>query len=172
MDDGIEVAEVAVSLATAKASAIARQSRSTVVIGADTIVAMSGKQYGKPSDADDARLMLEELRGKSHAVITGVAIVAGENIISGHRSTLVNMRDYDVSEITNYITSGSPLDKAGSYGIQDESFMPAASIEGCYLNVVGLPLCLTGELMVSVGLITGADSPACPNHDGIPGLTP
>jgi predicted house-cleaning NTP pyrophosphatase (Maf/HAM1 superfamily) len=79
------------------------------------------------------------------------------------------MRGYTPEEAGAYIRGGSPLDKAGAYGIQDEPFSPASSISGCYLNVVGLPLCLTFRLLVSTGVLAGDYSPACSAHDVIGG---
>jgi MAF protein len=168
--DGLPAAELAVALAKAKALAVATDLSDATVIGADTVVSQDGALYAKPQNADDAHRMLRELAGRSHTVITGVAVVANGEMVSGHKSTIVNMRDYDAVEIAAYVESGSPLDKAGGYGIQDESFMPAASIEGCYLNVVGLPICLTGDLLSNAQVIRNADRPMCAGHDLLPGL--
>ena len=167
---GLPAAELAVALAEAKARAVATETPDATVIGADTVVSSAGVLYAKPQDAEDAHRMLRELGGRSHTVITGVAVVANGELVSGHKSTIVNMRDYDAVEIAAYVESGSPLDKAGGYGIQDESFMPATSIEGCYLNVVGLPICLTGELLLSAQVIDDTDRPTCADHNLLPGL--
>jgi MAF protein len=169
--EGLVAAELAVALAEAKARAVAREMPDAAVIGADTVVSKNGVLYAKPQHSDDAHRMLRELAASSHTVITGVAVVANSELLSGHVSTIVNMRNYDAVEIANYVESGSPLDKAGGYGIQDESFMPVASIEGCYLNVVGLPICLTGELLSSAQIISSADHPTCAGHNSLRGLS-
>jgi MAF protein len=160
--------ELAVALATDKARAVAAHRPDAVVMGADTVVEHCGRLLGKPSDAQKATAMLSALRGAEHTVITGVAVVSGGTIRTGSRSTLVKMREYDDSELQRYVTSGSPLDKAGGYGIQDQAFMPAKSISGCYLNVVGLPLCLAEELLQEAGAGSLATSAPCMPHDVIP----
>lgn len=138
-------------VAEMKASA-ALVDRQGVAIGADTIVVLDGQALGKPGDADEARSMLERLRGRRHEVVTGVAVVNSE---TGSRyvttvTTTVWMRDYGDDEIAAYVAQGEPFDKAGSYAIQSESFRPVARIQGCYLNVVGLPAC---ELIQGLRLI-------------------
>lgn len=137
-----------------------------VVLGADTIVvAKKGGEFseilGKPASEEDARTMLERLRAEEHRVITGLALIAVVRAEDGSYSpgaewteavsTAVWMRDYADEEIAAYIRSGSPLDKAGAYGIQDRDFSPVERIEGCYLNVVGLPLCRVAAGLASPG---------------------
>ena len=168
--EGLNAIDLAVALAEAKARAVASDMPDATVIGADTVVSKNRVLYAKPEDAEDARRMLRELSGRSHTVITGVAIVANGQVVSGHQSTIVNMRDYDADEIAAYVESGSPLDKAGAYGIQDTSFIPATSIAGCYLNVVGLPMCLISKLMVRALLFDDSAPAACPNHNVLPGF--
>jgi len=97
---------------------------------------------GKPADAAGARAMLTALRGRPHRVLTGLALAQDDRIVwSSVIQTTVWMRAYGDDEIERYIASGRPLDKAGAYGIQDGGFQPVERIEGCYTNVVGLPLC-------------------------------
>ena len=124
-----------------------------VVVGGDTVVVADGRILGKPADADEARAMLRTLRGREHQVITGVCLLdlASRRITTEAVETRVWMRDYSDDEIERYVRSGSPLDKAGAYGIQDESFHPADRIEGCYLNVVGLPLCAVARGLRTLG---------------------
>ncbi|MHB1413881.1 MAG: Maf family protein [Chloroflexota bacterium] len=166
-----EPAEVmAQRLAEAKASAVARRVTPRYVIGADTVVVHGTEVLGKPVDATDATRMLRDLRGREHAVISGVAVVdrvAGRTI-AGSLRTRVMMRDYADDEIARYVAAGEPFDKAGGYAIQDPDFRPVASIEGCYLNVVGLPLCLLLYLLWEAGLDVSPPPPAvvsphCPN---------
>ncbi len=159
----------AARLATGKAQAVALRHPESIVLAADTLVVLDGQILGKPADPDEARDMLRQLRGREHEVITGVAVAYGENLAVDTETTSVNMRGYAPEEVEAYITGGSPLDKAGAYGIQDEPFSPASSITGCYLNVVGLPLCLTSRLLVSAGALAGVYSPVCTTHDVIGG---
>jgi septum formation protein len=122
-----------------------------LVITADTTVLLEGESLGKPRDKAHAAELLRTLRGRWHHVITGV-VVSGE--IEGKRvmqsascTTPVLMRDYSEAEIAAYVASGDSMDKAGGYGIQHPGFQPTERIDGCYLNVVGLPLCAVTELL-------------------------
>lgn len=135
--------QTATRLALAKAEAAASQGGTAVVVAGDTVVVDRGTILGKPGDPAEARAMLRRLRGRWHEVITGLALI---DLPTGRRdvsavTTRVRMRDYSDEEIERYVRSGSPLDKAGAYGIQDAAFHPVERIAGCYLNVVGLPLC-------------------------------
>ncbi len=122
-----------------------------LVITADTTVLLDGKVLGKPRDRDDARELLLSLRNRWHHVVTGVAVSRLSNgkpeIYSASRATPVLMRPYSEEEIAAYIATGDPLDKAGAYGIQHPDFQPTERINGCYLNVVGLPLCTLVDLL-------------------------
>lgn len=122
-----------------------------IVITADTTVLFGGQVLGKPRDAKHARQLLLSLRGRWHHVITGVAVSYVENATSVIRSancvTPVRMRRYSEEEIAAYIATGDPMDKAGAYGIQHPAFQPTERIDGCYLNVVGLPLCVLVDLL-------------------------
>lgn len=122
-----------------------------LVITADTTVILDGKELGKPRDKSHARELLQALRGRWHHVVTGVvacAIQDGRVVLhSDSCSTPVLMRAYSDEEIDAYITTGDPLDKAGAYGIQHPQFQPTERIDGCYLNVVGLPLCVLVALL-------------------------
>lgn len=131
-------------LSLAKARAVAVRLREpAVVVGADTTVAADGQALGKPSDADDALRMLRLLRGRAHQVYTGVALVEtpGGRTQSWATESQVWMRSYDEADIQAYIATGDPFDKAGAYAIQHPVFRPVARVEGCYANVMGLPLC-------------------------------
>jgi len=122
-----------------------------LVITADTTVLIDGQELGKPRDAAHARELLLTLRGRWHRVVTGVvvsAMIDGQLRLYGASCTTpVLMRDYSEEEIDAYVASGDPLDKAGAYGIQNPQFQPTARIAGCYLNVVGLPLCALVDLL-------------------------
>lgn len=125
-----------------KAEDIARQIHNGIIIGADSVVVLHNKILGKPKDANDAYQMLELLSGKVHQVYTGFTIIKKPQhiVIKDHEVTHVKFRNLEAWEIEQYIASGQPLDKAGSYGIQDDGAVFVESITGCYYNVVGLPI--------------------------------
>ncbi|OQA81721.1 MAG: Maf-like protein YhdE [bacterium ADurb.Bin243] len=121
-----------------------------LVIGADTIVVLNGEVLGQPAGADDARRMLKLLSGTANQVITGVAVISlkdGQKTIhKAFESTLVYFKQLAESEIERYIATGEPLDKAGAYGIQGLASLFVEEIEGCYFNVVGLPIMRLSKL--------------------------
>lgn len=140
-----------------------------LVITADTTVLLDGTELGKPRDPAHARELLRMLRGRWHRVITGVvasALMDGKLILHGASCTTpVLMRPYSDDEIDAYIATGDPLDKAGAYGIQHPHFQPTERINGCYLNVVGLPLCVLVDLLAELGVRParqGYTRTACP----------
>lgn len=124
----------------------------TLVIGADTSVVLGEEILGKPVDEADARDMLMALRGRSHRVVTGVTVSCDGTVASSVTSSEVVMREYSDAEMVAYIESDEPFDKAGGYAIQDEWFAPVSTFSGCYLNVVGLPLCEVMRMMSKVGV--------------------
>jgi septum formation protein len=135
--------ENALGLSKAKAFDVAGKFQNAFVVGADTIVVLNGDIMGKPTDDSDALLMLKKLSGMEHIVYTGFTIVdrPSNKFISEIESTAVKFRDLDHEEIINYIKSGSPADKAGAYGIQDDyGALFVEKINGCFYNVVGFPL--------------------------------
>ncbi|MBI2965967.1 MAG: septum formation protein Maf [Chloroflexi bacterium] len=159
--------EEATLLAATKAADVAKRHPGELVLGADTLVVLNDRVLGKPGGASDAIAVLRRLRGRTHRVVTGVALDGALGRAAGTRTTSVTFRRYTDDEIRQYVDSGAPLDKAGSYGIQDDPFRPADSILGCYLNVVGLPLCLTAELMEHIGAFKpGSSRPVCPHDRG------
>jgi septum formation protein len=140
-----------------------------LVITADTTVLLDGEILGKPRDAAHARKLLLSLRGRWHHVVTGLAVshkINGKHRIqSASCITPVMMRPYSEAEIAMYIASGDPMDKAGAYGIQHPAFQPTARIDGCYLNVVGLPLCVLVDLLAEFNVYPatqGNTASACP----------
>jgi MAF protein len=146
--------ELAEALALAKAEAVARDQPDGVVIAADTIVVDGDTVLGKPADSSEAAATLRRLRGREHRVITGLAVVdagSGRRAAS-HVVTAVRMRPYSDAAIAAYVARGESLDKAGAYAIQDEQFQPVASYDGCYCNVVGLPLKALLMLLRRAGL--------------------
>lgn len=148
-----------VDLANKKALDIANKTNSrALIIAADTIVVKDGI-LGKPSDENEAFEMLKALQGQWHEVITGVAVIDSETKkgITDYEKTLVKMASLSDMEIKSYIKSGEPMDKAGSYGIQGLGAMIVERIEGCYFNVVGLPLNKLNIMMgsFSINLLIG-----------------
>ncbi|MGE3270699.1 MAG: nucleoside triphosphate pyrophosphatase [Chloroflexota bacterium] len=137
--------QLPVRLARAKAEAIARRSDTSadaIVLAADTVVVLDDAFLNKPADNHEALLMLTGLRGRDHRVMTGIALASrGQVVWSAVVDTTVWMREYTLQEMALYVKSGLPLDKAGGYGIQDGAFHPVERINGCFPNVVGLPLC-------------------------------
>lgn len=128
-------------LALRKAQKVQQQFSDALVVGADTTVVVDGHMLNKPRDADDAREMLRLLSGRTHTVVTGVAVLYRNRRLVDSRATYVTFRRLDSEEIDAYIASGSLLDKAGAYGIQDDCGAVFVShIEGCYYTVVGLPI--------------------------------
>ena len=125
-----------------------------IVIAADTVVVDGDQLLGKPDNADQAKKILEQLRGKTHQVLSGIAVYQPktQKMDSQLVTTAVTMRDYSDQEILNYIHSGDPFDKAGAYAIQNEFFNPAPEFDHCYANVMGLPLCHLDRLMAKVEL--------------------
>lgn len=155
---GLLPGAVAESLAGQKARDVANSLRSGLVIGADTIVVQQSKEgyviLGKPEDALQAAEMLEMLSGSTHQVITGLALVdveTGRESLA-HEVTTVNFRKLEAEEIAAYVATGEPLDKAGSYGIQGLGAVLVTGIEGCYFNVVGLPLVRLGMMLKEFGV--------------------
>jgi nucleoside triphosphate pyrophosphatase len=142
-------------LARGKALDVARQSNpASLVLGADTVVAINGEILEKPVDAADAARMLRTLSGHTHRVITGVCLIrAPEAVLAWtHETTLVTFRKLTEEEIASYVASGEPFDKAGGYAIQGLASRFVPRIEGCYFNVVGLPIPLVYEMVKATGL--------------------
>ncbi len=124
------------------------------MLGADTVVVVDGDVLGKPAGPEDAARMLRLLSGATHRVISGVCLVRAPDCIEALDSstTLVTFRPLDEDEIREYVSTGEPLDKAGAYGIQGHASQFVTRIEGCYSNVVGLPVPLVGELLKKAGV--------------------
>lgn len=121
----------------------------SLIIGADTIVVLDGDILGKPSHDEEAKAMLRRLQGRAHEVYTGVACVVSSNgeAAVAHRMTKVQMKPLSEQQIARYVATGEPRDKAGSYGIQGLGSTMVERIDGCYFNVVGLPLALLSDML-------------------------
>ena len=144
----------AVRVALDKARVAAARSGTGIVIAADTIVVLDEKILGKPAGPVDAERMLKLLSGNVHRVITGLAVMdaASGKALTRTSITRVWFRSLALKEIISYVATGEPLDKAGAYGIQERGALLVDKIEGCYFNVVGLPLSLLGEMLLSFGV--------------------
>ena len=149
-----------------------------IVIAADTTVVDGSHILGKPKDEAEAVGMLTQLRGRTHQVYTGVALlrVSDGLLLTDLCVTDVPMRRYTDEEIRTYVATGDPLDKAGAYAIQHPEFSPVESMNGCFASVMGLPLCHITRLMGQMNIETKADVPAncqnfleydCPVYDSI-----
>lgn len=139
-------------LALAKARDVAAVEPGALVLGSDTIVVVDDQVLGKPRDRADAIAMLQMLSGRSHQVMTGVALVAGSRELVGHEVTTVQFRPLTLGEIERYVDSGEPMDKAGGYGIQGRAAAMISGIEGDYFTVVGLPLSRTVLMLAQFGV--------------------
>ena len=144
----------AARLALAKARDVAARLDEGLVIGADTVVVLGERMLGKPADPAEARAFLAALSGKTHRVISGVAVMdaaTGRSEVAT-AVTSVRMRPFDAAEAEAYVATGEPLDKAGAYGIQERGAVLVEAIQGDYFNVVGLPLVLLAELLRRFGV--------------------
>lgn len=127
--------------AVALRKALAIEAPGALVLAADTVVVLDGEILGKPPSAEAARATLRRLSGRTHTVVTGLALRFEGRQTTSHETTRVTFADLSDAEITAYVATGSPLDKAGAYGIQDDAgALLVARIDGDYSNVVGLPL--------------------------------
>ena len=147
----------ALALAAAKADAVAARFPDRLVLGADTIVVLDGRILEKPVDAADAARILGRLSGRRHVVITALALRgdrAGAGW-SGREETTVEFLPLTADAIARYVATGEPCDKAGDYGIQGFGALMVRRVEGCYFNVMGLPLALLGRALREI-LAAGA----------------
>ena len=143
-------------LATMKARDVANGLNEGLVLGADTIVVIGDEILGKPKDDDDAFYMLSKLSGKEHQVITGLALIdiKTNTIRIAHETTYIRFRELSSDMIRNYINSGEPQGKAGSYAIQGIGAVLVEEIRGCYSNVVGLPLTRLSKMLEDFKIYT------------------
>jgi MAF protein len=132
---------------------------SALILAADTSVVDNDQILGKPVDFRDAEQMLRKLRGRCHKVYSGIGVIWKGKIVTDLCKTDVPIRNYSDKEIQEYIKTGNPLDKAGAYAIQHPDFHPVEHLEGCYANVMGLPLCHLTRAMMQVGIKVKKDIP-------------
>jgi MAF protein len=164
-------------LAETKARAV-QADADKIILAADTTVVDGTEILGKPQDNAEAAAMLTRLRGRTHQVYTGIALLrgSGDPLLTDLCVTDVPMRKYTDEEINAYVATGDPLDKAGAYAIQHPAFRPVINMNGCCASVMGLPLCHVVRLMRKMGVQPKADVPAgcqklleydCPVYESI-----
>ena len=149
----VQAEDVVLSNAVGKCQAVVKiKGDSLPVIAADTVVVAEGVILGKPQDAEDAFEMLKQLSGKTHKVLTGIAVSYAGEMLAEVCETKVVFRDLTDEEIKKYVATGEPLDKAGAYGIQGKGAILVEKIDGCYNNVVGLPLTRMQLILAKLGV--------------------
>lgn len=162
LPEGISASDAVAELSRRKAAAVFEkiidEAHSTsgteefIIIAADTMVEVGGEILGKPQGRDDAKRMLTLLSDSSHFVHTGVTVTDGERTVCESVSTRVRMRKIEDDEMTGYLDSSEPFDKAGAYGIQGIGGAFVSRLEGDYFNVMGLPLCRVCEILRGFGI--------------------
>lgn len=149
-----------VETARIKAEAVASEApHNSLMVGADTTVALDQQRLNKPRDTADAMQMLLQLRGRVHQVYTGIVVInkMTKQQIADVATVDVPMRNYTTAEVEKYVASGDPMDKAGAYAIQDPDFRPVVGLKGCYAGVMGLPLCHLTRALHRLGVDIPAD---------------
>lgn len=144
--------DIVCELSLRKASAVAKNNPLSVVIAADTVVAVDGNVLGKPKNAEDATQMLRMMSGRSHFVYTGVTVACDGRMETGLCRTEVFFKDLTEEQISAYVSSPEPYDKAGAYGIQNRGALLVDHIDGDYANVVGLPVSILYEMLKEFGI--------------------
>lgn len=150
---GLPAEELVKALSRKKALHIARdEAPDAIVIGSDTVVVLDGEILGKPDSEEQAVTMLTALSGRSHEVCTGITVCQGDRVDSQAEVTKVTFRSLTQEEIRQYVATGEPMDKAGSYGIQSYGALLVEGIQGDYSSVVGLPVCRLGRMLLNFGV--------------------
>ena len=152
ISEGLPPEEAARVNALLKAKDVMNKSSDGVVSGADTVVTIDGEILGKPKDREDAFNMLKSLSGRKHYVVTGYAVISEDFEISAFCSTEVVFRKLSDKEIYAYIDTLEPMDKAGSYAIQEKGSLFIESMTGDFFNVVGLPVSEIAEILKKLGV--------------------
>lgn len=150
----MEPSKLAEFLSLGKAKDVAQKHKDSIIISADTIVAIDGEIFGKPKTPERAKYMLQKLSGKAHSVITGFTIIdTGTNKqITKSVETKVYFKNLSEKEIDAYIATSEPLDKGGGYAIQGKAGLFVEKIEGDYFNIVGLPILSLAEELKNFGI--------------------
>lgn len=153
VEGNLSPAQLVEELSLRKALAVEQQvSRGDLIVAADTVVALEGTVLGKPKTERDAFSMLSALSGNRHYVYTGVTVLHNGRAETGHEVTAVTFRELEPDEISSYIATGEPMDKAGAYGIQGIGALLVSGIDGDYCNVMGLPVYRLGRMLAGFGL--------------------
>lgn len=153
VEEHMPPAQVVEELSRRKALAVAGHADpDDLIIAADTVVALEGAVLGKPADQRDAFAMLSALSGNRHYVYTGLTVIQGDQVVTQHECTTVTFRELEPEEISHYIATGEPMDKAGAYGIQGYGALFIEGISGDYYNVMGLPVCRLGQILGQLGM--------------------
>lgn len=150
IDQSLPIEQEISRLSIQKAQAIS--DNENVIISADTVVVFKNNVMGKPKDTEDAQRMLNMLSGKTHSVITAVTVKKGSKIRTESVTTEIVFRELSKQEIDSYVASGSPMDKAGAYGIQEKAAAFVKEIRGDYFSVVGLPVCTLTVMLREFGI--------------------
>ncbi|MEG1632995.1 MAG: Maf family protein [Oscillospiraceae bacterium] len=145
--------ETVLALSLAKAREVAAKHGSDLVIAADTVVCIDGEILGKPKNREDAERMLRRLSGREHLVYTGVTLTKNGESRSAAEMTAVRFRKLSEGEISAYVATGEPMDKAGAYGAQGLASLFVEGISGDFFNVMGLPLCRLGRMLEDFGVV-------------------
>ena len=153
MEGNPSPAQLVEELSLRKARAVERQADGeALIVAADTVVALEGTVLGKPEDEREAFAMLSALSGNRHYVYTGVTVLRDGRAVTQHEVTTVTFRELEPDEISSYIATGEPMDKAGAYGIQGLGALLVSGIEGDYFNVMGLPVYRLGRILAGFGI--------------------
>jgi len=142
------------TLSLGKAKAVANNHEDAIIIGADTIVVLDNQILGKPKTKEDAKEMLKKLSGNTHSVFTGFTIIDTKNkrTITNHVETKIRFKNLSDEEISGYVETGEPMDKAGAYGVQDRGALFVEYIQGDYSSVMGLPILKIFEILKTLGI--------------------
>ena len=144
-------AQEALHQARQKAASLVSRFPDAVILGSDTLINLDGRLIGKPSSPDDARAILQRLRGRSHDVVTAVSVLCQGKTVDAVETVKVALRDFTDTELDAYLATGDSLDKAGAYAVQGAGRDLVASLDGDYLAVVGLPLRAVVEGLAKLG---------------------
>lgn len=147
MDPALSVEEAVAAVCLKKARAVGEQNPGQLIVAADTVVVVDGRRLGKPHSRDEAFSMLRLLSGREHRVLTGFCLWQDGRAETHVETTRLRFRRLTDQEIDAYVATGSPMDKAGAYGIQDQAAIFVEGLDGDYYNVMGLPLCALAQCL-------------------------
>ena len=152
MDEALSVEDAVAEVCRKKAEAVGVQNPGQLIVAADTVVVLENRVLGKPRTEEEARDMLRSLSGRHHTVMTAFCLWKDGRADTHVEKTHVHFRALSEEEIAAYVATGSPMDKAGAYGIQDQAGIFVRALEGDYYNVMGLPVCRLAMILRSFGL--------------------